>query len=346
MNLSSYGFLALFLISFVSTSALTPVMRLIALRLGITDRPNQIHKTHREPVPYLGGLAIVLSTVFVTYGSILFTKFSQQTFLLASTIILPAILMALVGFIDDIKQLRPWPRFLAQNILALIAATSLVATDTLGSPVGFLMLDFALTMLWLVGITNSINFFDNIDGGASGTIAISSFALTVIALANGQILISAMSAVLAGATIGFLIWNKPPARIYMGDAGALFLGIIIASLTIRLDSSPELGKLGLLTPIFLLAVPILDTSVAVIKRVLRGVSPFQGGKDHLSHRLMRLGLKKRSAVLTLWGTSLVFGLISIFLSRATSTSREVVILFGITLWIILFAFFVNIKDED
>lgn len=321
-------------------------MKLIALRLDITDRPNQAHKTHREPVPYLGGLAIVLGSVTVTYGSVLLTNFNQQIFLLATTILFPAIMMATIGLVDDIRRLRPWPRFIAQNILAFIAASILVSTNTLGSPTGFVLLDFSFTMLWLVGITNSINFFDNIDGGASGTVAICSLTLAVIALSSGQILIAAMSVVLSGSTIGFLIWNKPPARIYMGDAGALFLGILIATLTIRLDSNVELGNFGLLVPFFLLGIPILDTSVAVIKRISRGVSPFQGGRDHLSHRLMRLGLRKQSAVVTLWFASFIFSLIAILLSSHASNRSSTIVSLGALLWISLFAYFLSTKDEN
>jgi len=314
------------------------------LKLGVTDSPNQAHKTHKEPVPYLGGVAIVLGTIATTFVTSLFTDFTQQTLLLASTILIPALFMSLVGLIDDIKQLQPWPRFVAQNALALISAIILVITETLGTPFGVLILDFALTMLWLVGITNSINFFDNIDGGSSGAVAISSAALTLIAVSNGQILIGAMSAVLAGSTIGFLIWNKPPARIYMGDAGALFLGILIATLTIRLDSNEELGTLGVFIPFFLLAIPILDTTVAVTKRIYRRLSPFQGGRDHLSHRLMRLGLKKRNAVLTLWSLSVVFSILAVMLSK--SNSRDAVVTFGGVLWGLLLIFFLSTEDEN
>ena len=344
MQLTSFDFFLLFCASFLLTSLLTPAVRVFALKFGVTDSPTQAHKTHKEPVPYLGGVAIIVGTIATTFGSALLTDFTQQTLLLASTILIPALLMSIVGLIDDIKQLKPWPRFVAQNALALVSATILVKTDTLGAPFGVLALDFAVTMLWLVGITNSINFFDNIDGGASGAIAISSVALTLIAVSNGQILIGAMSAVLAGSAIGFLIWNKPPARIYMGDAGALFLGILIATLTIRLDSNEELGTVGVFIPFLLLAIPILDTTVAVTKRVYRRLSPFQGGRDHLSHRLMRLGLKKRNAVLTLWTLSAIFSIFAILIS--TKNSSDAVVFFGGVLWSLLLVFFLYTEDEN
>jgi UDP-GlcNAc:undecaprenyl-phosphate GlcNAc-1-phosphate transferase len=237
LELNGSDFFLLFFVSFALTSVLTPFMRLVALRFGVLDAPTQEHKTHFRPIPYLGGVAIVISTVSVSYGASLVSNFSRHTFQLASTIILPAILMAIVGLIDDIKNLQPWPRFIAQNLIALVSAFILVSTQTLGSPTGIVALDLAITVFWLVGITNAINFFDNVDGGASGSVAISSLALALLAINNNQFLIAGMSIVLAGSTLGFLIWNKPPARIYMGDAGALFLGLLLASLAVRLDTS-------------------------------------------------------------------------------------------------------------
>jgi UDP-GlcNAc:undecaprenyl-phosphate GlcNAc-1-phosphate transferase len=284
--------------------------------------------------------------VSVTYGSSLLTDFTKQTFLLASTIIVPALIMAAIGLIDDIKQLRPWPRFLVQNIVAVTATLILIANDTLGSAVGILPIDFAITLFWLVGISNSINFFDNVDGGASGTAAITSLALFFLATQNGQVLVAAMSLVLAGSTLAFLTWNKPPARIYMGDAGSLFLGILIASLAIRVDTNGELGIFSLLIPFFLLAVPILDTSTAVIKRLRRGISPFQGGKDHLSHRLMRMGLEKRRAVVLLWATSTFFALLAIMILNSSSVIRTFLIALGVLAWTILLSVFLTTRDQD
>lgn len=345
MLLSGKDFSIAFTVAFVITVAITPMMRMLALRIGITDKPNQSHKTHVLPVPYLGGLAIVLGTVTVTYGSALLTNSSRQTLLLASTILIPALLMAIIGLIDDIRQLQPWPRFLIQNLIALVAVSILVSTNTIGSPSRILILDFIITLVWLVGITNSINFFDNIDGGASGTVAISALALTLIAISNGQSLIAAMSAVLAGAVIGFLLWNKPPARIYMGDAGALFLGILTASLSIRLDTKSEMGKLGLLIPVLLLAVPILDTSVAVVKRLWRKVSPFQGGKDHLSHRLVRLGIDRRVTVLILWLLTFFFASAAVLAHLFFELVGIEILLICVIAWFALFIFFLLQEDN-
>jgi UDP-GlcNAc:undecaprenyl-phosphate GlcNAc-1-phosphate transferase len=196
-----------------------------------------------------------------------------------------------------------------------------------------------------VGVTNSINFFDNLDGGASGTVALTSIALLFLALQGEQYLIAAMAAVLAGATLGFLIWNKPPARIYMGDAGALFLGLLIASLVIRLDTNPINNFATFSIPILLLAVPIMDTSVAVLSRLQRGISPFQGGKDHLSHRLIRSGLSKRLSVISLWIMTSYFGSIAIVISFAPFKFEGVISLIGTFSWFIAFTLFIRLKSE-
>ena len=322
---------------------LTPIMRIIAIKHRIVDQPSESHKVHVGSIPYLGGVAIILGVVFVTYTAILGNQFKGNALFLASTILAPAIFMGIIGLIDDMYKLKPWPRFLMQTVSGFGISCFLVITDTLGSPFGTPWIDIPLSALWIVGVTNSINFFDNVDGGASGTIAITSLFLFFLSWQDGQYLIGAMSIVLGGATFGFLIWNKPPARIYMGDAGSLFLGILIASLTIRFDPNPIHKFASFCIPILLLAVPILDTSVAVISRLMRGISPFQGGTDHLSHRLMRLGYSKRKSISILWLLCLFFSLIAIAISYSPHTLEPYGALFAGLCWIILFYYFIRLK---
>jgi UDP-GlcNAc:undecaprenyl-phosphate GlcNAc-1-phosphate transferase len=205
--------------------------------------------------------------------------------------------------------------------------------------------DFFITIFWIVGLTNALNFFDNIDGGASGTAAISAFFLFVLALQGSQFSIAALSLVLAGGTLGFLIWNRPPARIYMGDAGALFLGLLIASLSVRFDPNP-INQIASLSVLFcLVAIPILDTSVAVTSRVRRGISPFQGGKDHLSHRMIRAGFSKRSAVLTLWLLQTFMCFIALAISIAPYQYEGLISIFVFAIWIIMFVVSLSTEDE-
>jgi UDP-GlcNAc:undecaprenyl-phosphate GlcNAc-1-phosphate transferase len=221
----------------------------------------------------------------------------------------------------------------------------MISTRTIGSPTDNAFFDFFITAFWIVGLTNALNFFDNIDGGASGTAAISAFLLFVLAFQGSQYSVAALALILAGGTVGFLIWNKPPARIYMGDAGALFLGLLIASLTIRFDPNPINQLAGFFVPFFLLAVPIMDTTVVVLKRLMRGISPFQGGRDHLSHRLIRAGLTKRQSVFSLWLLTLFFGLMSMVISNTGFQLEGAITVIGFAIWLAILIMFALTKDE-
>lgn len=344
MNLAGRDYFLLFAISLFLVGTLTPAMRRVAIHFGVVDQPGESHKTHRIPIPYLGGLAIAIGVVVVSYGSLVFSNVSAADYWRASSILLPGIFLSAVGLMDDILKLSPWPRFLAQNFVGLLSAFILITTKTLGKPTGSLILDVGITVLWIVGLTNAVNFFDNIDGGASGSVAISTVFISILALQANQYLIAAQSIVIAGATLGFLIWNRPPARIYMGDAGSLFLGLLIASLTIRLEPNPINQLASFAVPIFLVAVPILDTSVVVTKRIARGISPFQGGTDHLSHRLMRAGLSKRQAVISLWLMSAYFAVFAFLLSNASFHLEGTVALAGGISWIVFFGLFASQSD--
>lgn len=343
-SLSLMDHLLLGALSLITVSLLTPIMRHIAKLYGVVDVPSERHKTHKNPVPYLGGVAIALGVVIVTYVTLLASEFTSHTLFLASSVMIPALIMGVVGLVDDLRNLRPWPRFLIQSFFGVAISLVLVLTETLGSPFGNYWIDFLLTTFFIVGITNSINFFDNIDGGASGALAIASIFLFILSWQGGQFLIAALSIVLAGATLGFLLWNKPPARIYMGDAGALFLGILIASLAIRFDPNPIDRIASFAIPLLLLAVPILDTSVAVSSRIRRGISPFQGGRDHLSHRLMRMGFSKRQSVLILWISSIFFAFFAIAISNASYSIERLVTIFVGAIWLMLFLGFLKTED--
>jgi len=344
MKLSQSDYFLLFTASFSLVGILTPLMRRVALAYGVIDTPTEAHKTHKNPIPYLGGVAIVLGVLVVSYGASLLSNFSASTFWLASSVLVPALVMAIVGLIDDLRQLTPKTRFIVQNAMGIFSAVILIATDTIGTPTGSLVVDITVTVLWIVGLTNAINFFDNLDGGASGTVAISSAFLFLLAYQNEQILIAALSLVLAGATLGFLMWNRPPARIYMGDAGALFLGFLIASLTIRLEPNPINRWASFAVPVFLVAIPILDTTVVVIKRLSRGISPFQGGRDHLSHRLIRFGLNKVQTFFTLNALTVFFGALAICISNASYEKEAYVLILGSATWILLGVFFSKRRD--
>ena len=345
MGITNTEYFLLFVISYLFVGLLTPVMRKIAIATDVFDRPNSSHKSHKKAVPYLGGVAIIIGVIAVSYSVSLFSQFTSSTFWLATSVLGPALALGLIGLWDDLKNLPPLPRFIAQSVAGIFTASILIITESVGNPTGSPVFDSLITIIWVVGICNSINFFDNLDGGAAGTVAISSIALAYLALSGDQYLIAALSTVTAGATLGFLVWNKSPAKIYMGDAGALFLGVLLATLTVRFEPNTQSPISAHFVPIFLLAIPILDTTVAVISRIRRHISPFQGGQDHLSHRLIRAGCSRRAAALILWGLSALFAFIAIFISKVGGSIENYIVLVAVSFWIISFALFFKTRDS-
>ena len=344
MDITNTEYFLLFVISYLLVGVLTPVMKKIAIATDVVDRPNSSHKSHKKPVPYLGGVAIIIGVITVSYSASLFSPFTSSTFWLATSVLGPALLLGLIGLWDDIKNLPPLPRFIAQTLAGVFTASILIITDNVGNPTGSDIFDSLITVVWVVGICNSINFFDNLDGGAAGTVAISSIALAYLALSGDQYLIAALSTVTAGATLGFLVWNKSPAKIYMGDAGALFLGVLLATLTVRFEPDIKSQISSYLIPGFLIAIPILDTTVAVLSRVRRNLSPFQGGQDHLSHRLIRAGLSRKSAAFALWGLSAFYASVSIIISQVDGVIENYLAVVTAIVWLILFILFFRTKD--
>jgi UDP-GlcNAc:undecaprenyl-phosphate GlcNAc-1-phosphate transferase len=320
-------------------------MRKVAISKQILDTPISVHKSHTQAVPYLGGIAILIGVVLVSYTALIFNGLTLNNFLLATSVLAPAVAMGLVGLWDDIKNLPPLPRLIGQSIAGLVVAAVLIISKNVANPTGSTYIDVLITAIWVVGICNSINFFDNLDGGAAGTVAISAIFLTYLSLSNGQSFIAALAVVVAGGTLGFLIWNRTPARIYMGDAGALFLGVLLATLTIRLNPDTQTLFASFAIPILLLAIPILDTCVAVFSRLRRGISPFQGGKDHLSHRLIRLGFSRKLAAISLWMLSVFFGLLAVIVSSVSEQYEVNFVVLSILFWLLLFIGFFRTADH-
>jgi len=346
VSITSIQFVILGVSAFVLAGFLTWPVRALAVKLSVMDLPNMERKTQKEPVPYLGGVAIALSVIAVTYGAILYSDYTKVTFPLVTYALLPAAVLGLMGLIDDIKGLPALPRLVAQTVVAILVAVFLINRNLVASPIGNELLNEIFIVIWIVAICNSINFFDNLDGGAAGTVAVSTFGISLIAANQGQELITALSVVTCGATVGFLLWNKSPAKIYMGDAGALFLGVLVAVLTIRLNPgiSPQFNSIAILP--MLLAVPILDTCIAVFSRLRRGISPFTGGKDHLSHRLMRKGLSKHNTAFCLWGMQASFVAIALVVYNYSTTFGTSGVVLAGAYWLGAFVWFWRIPSSD
>jgi UDP-GlcNAc:undecaprenyl-phosphate GlcNAc-1-phosphate transferase len=356
MIISSTQFAILGIAAFVLTGLLTWPVRALAIRLGAMDAPNIARKTQTEPVPYLGGVAIALGISIITLGAVFVRadnfagENNDQLKDLALTVLLPALVLGAMGLLDDLRSLSPWPRLITQTLIGTVVAFVIVKNGTIGTSFGDSnsgsWINTAVTVFWIVGICNSINFFDNLDGAASGAVAIAALGVFVIAFDRGQELVSALSIVTAGATIGFLMWNKSPAKIYMGDAGALFLGIIISVATIRLNPGITPTWQSLAIPVMLLAIPLLDTCVAVFSRLTRGLSPLTGGKDHLSHRLVRAGLTRPMAAISLWSASGVCALFAIGVYFFADSLGSVLIAVFAAGWITSLALFLRTQSHD
>jgi UDP-GlcNAc:undecaprenyl-phosphate GlcNAc-1-phosphate transferase len=359
MSITAAQFMILGIAAFALTGLLTWPVRALAIRLGAMDAPNMARKTQAEPVPYLGGVAIALGISLITLGAVFVGadnfagENNDQLKDLALTVLLPALVLGAMGLFDDLRSLSPWPRLIVQTVVGTIVAFVIVENGTIGTPFGNgdatdsgSWINTAVTIFWIVGICNSINFFDNLDGAASGAVAIAALGVFVIAFDRGQELVSALSIVTAGATIGFLMWNKSPAKIYMGDAGALFLGIIISVATIRLNPGITPTWQSLAIPVMLLAVPLLDTCVAVFSRLARGLSPLTGGKDHLSHRLVRGGLTRRMAAISLWSASGVTALFALGVYLFADSLGSILIAVFATGWLTALVRFLRTPSQD
>lgn len=346
MSYTAGQYILLGLAAFAMSGLLTWPFRKLAIAVGAMDRPNLERKTQKEPVPYLGGVSIAITILVITYASIAAKLPTVEKFTLASQVLIPATLLGLMGLVDDLKGLAALPRLVLQTMAAIVMSLILINTDTMGFAFGNTTVDTVVSILWIVGICNSINFFDNLDGGAAGTVAAATIGIFFIAFAQGQELVSALAILTAGATLGFLMWNKSPAKIYMGDAGALFLGIILSALTIRMNPGLDPNWKSLAIPVILLAVPILDTTVAVISRIYRGLTPFNGGKDHLSHRLVRIGFTHRIAAFILWGASGICAVSAYLIYTFPNELGSGLILGCAITWVTALIFFLRIPSGD
>ncbi len=289
----------------------TPLARRLAPQLGIIDQPSA-RKVHVKPIPLLGGAAIYVGAVLTL---VLLTDNPFRSSELAG-ILIGATILALLGLWDDWASLQAGFKLLIQVGAAIVLIISGVRVQLPVPPA----INIAITIFWVVGITNAINLLDNMDGLSGGISAIAAAFFVLLAAMNGQVLVGALAAAVMGACLGFLVYNFNPATIFMGDAGSLFLGFVLAGLGIKLrfPHAPT-PWITWMVPVLILGVPIFDTTLVVLSRLRRGVNPFTtAGKDHTSHRLTRFGLSHREAVMTLYLVAGACGLAAVYISQ-TST---------------------------
>jgi UDP-GlcNAc:undecaprenyl-phosphate GlcNAc-1-phosphate transferase len=314
MKFNFIQYLILLLVVSITAFVITPLFRSIARKLKIMDYPGG-RKLQANPVAYLGGLAIITP---ITLGSFLlfFTSVTidlkQQLYL---GLILPALAIAIVGLLDDIYQLPPWPRFISQSAVGVITSFILYLSGSGVEIFDNQLLNSSATILWVVTIINALNFIDNMDGLATSISMVASLALFILSYINNQYLVAALSLAIFASCLGFLFWNKKPASIYLGDAGSLYLGFLLAAISIRIDLDNDSAQIRALVLILILAIPVIDTTQVVVSRIAKGKSPFEGGRDHISHLLLNRGLSQRSVLFILTTSAILFATVAILLAE-------------------------------
>ena len=312
------------LIAFVVSFALTPVVKILAQKVGAMDVPGEARRVHDHPIPRMGGLAIFLGFIV---SMLLFVDITQEV----RGILLGSIIIVITGVIDDIISLRAWTKFLIQILSAVIAVLHGVVINVVSNPNVFSSqeaivlgwLAIPLTVLWIVGITNSVNLIDGLDGLAVGVSTISCVTILVVALLVSEPNVALIVAALAGACIGFMPYNLNPARIFMGDTGSLLLGYVLATVSV-LGLFKFYAIVTFVVPVLALAVS--DTLFAFCRRILHGQSPFHADRGHFHHKLMDLGLNQKQAVAILYAISATLGLAAVVLTTKGSIRIALLIL--------------------
>ena len=318
-------FVPILAVGFAVALGLTPLSRQIAMRFGVVDKPNQ-RKIHLDHKPLMGGLAIYVALALAV---LLFSPPRHLREL--GAVLAGAAALALVGLLDDRYGLSARLRLGVQALAAL----GLVAFGIRMNLTGLFLPDAALTVLWVVALTNAANFMDNMDGLTAGFSAIAAFFFLIVAISQGLSLVSSLAAALLGSALGFLVYNFNPSSTFMGDMGALPLGFILGVLALKIQFEQPLSVYWL-GPALVLALPLFDLNLVVLTRLLEGRSPAQAGKDHTSHRLLSVGLSQRQTLFVLGLACALFGALGFFVSAAPPDVALRLGVFGLLLLAALF----------
>jgi len=318
-----------FVLSLIGSILFTPWVKKIAYQVGAVDIPND-RKVHLKPIPRIGGVAFFLSILIV---NVLFNKS-----LIVEKIIFGGLLVFLVGLLDDFVELKPKPKFWLTFLAVLIAVFIGVRVDVWRIPYTKIIIKGfwadVITFVWLLGITNAMNFIDGLDVLAGGVAVISSFSLLIISLLLGRFEMALLLSSILGSVLGFLFYNFPPASIFMGDSGAMFLGFILGAISI-IGVLRVSTIINLFFPIVVLGFPVLDTAFSIIRRLLEGRAPWKYDKDHLHHRFLRIGMKTEQSIAFIYLITICMSLLAIIISLLQDPYISAILLFG-TLFLILF----------
>ncbi len=317
-----------YLIAFVSALAIsftaTPLIKLLAIRIGAIDFPGDDRRVHDEPIPRLGGLAIYIGFMA---AALTLVPFSTK----ASGILAGGTLIVILGVVDDMRPLSSRFKLIVQIIAALILVSCGVRVEWVTNPFNTIQgmtylsyFSYPITVFWVVGVTNTLNLIDGLDGLAAGIASIAAFTLLAVSLMSGYTAVAIYTAALAGACIGFLPYNFNPAKIFMGDTGSTFLGFILAAISIE-GAMKGAATLAIAIPVLALGLPIFDTTFAIIRRAVNGRPIMEADKGHLHHRLLALGLSQRQVVCTLYAASAFLGLGAIVITQDNPVKSMAVI---------------------
>ena len=303
-------------VAFGISFASTPLVNMFAKVVGAVDIPKDERRMHTKPVTRLGGLAIFLGFLLCV---LLFADINRQL----QGILLGSVVIVIIGVLDDIMNLRWWIKFIFQFLAAFIPVWHGVVIDVISNPNIFSgspylslgMWSIPVTVIWIVAITNSVNFIDGLDGLAVGVSGIASFCLLVIALMYSEINVALVLAALTGACLGFMPYNRNPAKMFMGDTGATFLGYILACVSV-LGLFKFYAVISFAVPFLILGLPIFDTILAVFRRLLKGKSPMHPDRSHVHHRLIDMGFSQKQSVAILYTMSIILGLAAVMLASS------------------------------
>ncbi len=346
MNFELIHLIIAWIVVAISCAIILKPIRTFAILNNIVDTPDFTRKFQSEPVPYLGGIGIFVTILLSLLLGIATGAQPNVLTSLTLNVFIPAFLMLIVGLIDDLFELSAKRKLLLQVIVSIIAALMLVSKETVGSLFFSEELNLILSIMWILFIVNSVNLLDNSDGIAASVLAISTLTCAIMAYASNQVNIASLSIVISGACLGFLFWNRFPAKMYLGDAGSLFLGILLAVITIRLKPENVDANFSPFILFFIAAIPILDTTLVIFSRFQRGISPMLGGRDHIAHRLKRNGYSQNEVVLILCALTIYFNLSALALFLFTHGIGLFVILLNLTVFLFLFFKFSQIPAED
>ena len=302
------------LVALLVSFLMTPLVKVFAYKVGAIDVPKDARRMHKVPIPRLGGLAIFCGFMV---SILLFVEITREM----QSILLGALVIVILGVVDDIVALPAMLKFVVQIGAALIPALNGVRILAFSNPNIFSDslywvlggLSIPLTVLWIVAITNSVNLIDGLDGLANGVSAISATTMLFIALVGGQMQVSIVLAALVGACVGFMPYNANPAKMFMGDTGATFLGYILATMSIQ-GLFKYYAVISFVVPFMILGLPIFDTTFAFVRRIAHGQSPMHADRSHIHHRLIDMGLNQKQAVATLYVISAILGLSAVVLT--------------------------------